>query len=482
MRYIFTTFLFTTFLLSCEQKQEDPVTYFGGEILNPNDRYVVLFKNDDPVDTAALDHNNRFLLSLKQTEEGLYHFEHLPEFQYVFIEEGDSILIRLNTYDFDESLVFSGRGAAKNNFLVEMFLMNEDEEHLIYKYYEMEPEGFKRKMDSLYAMKLEEYDNLIANYELSEDAKNITKAAIDYTHYAHMEIYPYRHKIRNQLNEVPELPDGFYAYRKTLNANDDRLSYFRPYFTYMVAKISNLSYVHHLNKREKDSIPIEKSFQYHDYKLDLIDSLVTDPRLKDNLYRNVAYFYLLGRHPEAQNEIFLEKFNRLSGNEKHKESTHKLYTSINALKADHPLPEVFLKDTNGHTIALNTHFSATHNIFYFWTMDQGQDIRTLSKRVKELEQRHPSYRFIGINIDDNPKIWLKYINDYCLNVNNQFRVENYKDLREKLVINDLNKIIITRKNGIITDAFAYIYNEALEDSLYSYAKKNKHQSSAPSTK
>ena len=53
----------------------------------------------------------------------------IPSFNICILQEGDSILIRLNTKEFDESLVFSGQGSEINNFLIEMFLAHEEENH-----------------------------------------------------------------------------------------------------------------------------------------------------------------------------------------------------------------------------------------------------------------------------------------------------------------------------------------------------------------
>jgi hypothetical protein len=117
---------FVIFLLAaCNTSQKkSTAVYFGGEIVNPTSEYVVLFKGDIALDTAYLDQNNRFTFQLDSVDEGLHHFYHFPELQYVILERGDSIQLRLNTVDFDESLVFSGTNDQVNNFLLEMFLVN----------------------------------------------------------------------------------------------------------------------------------------------------------------------------------------------------------------------------------------------------------------------------------------------------------------------------------------------------------------------
>ena len=86
--------------------------YFGGFIINPTSKFVVLFKRDVVVDTFYLDDNNKFGGKLVGAEKGLYVFKHPPENQIMYLEPGDSTLVLLNTLDFDESLTFSGTGAA----------------------------------------------------------------------------------------------------------------------------------------------------------------------------------------------------------------------------------------------------------------------------------------------------------------------------------------------------------------------------------
>jgi len=125
------------FLVSCEQKKEtEDIVYFAGEIVNPTNDYVVLYKDDTVLDSAKLDSNNRFSFTLNTIDEGLHHFNHTPQFQYVYLEKGDSLIIRLNTVAFDESLVFSGQ---------------------------LKPEAFSLKIDSLRKQKLNELKSLENN-------------------------------------------------------------------------------------------------------------------------------------------------------------------------------------------------------------------------------------------------------------------------------------------------------------------------------
>ena len=94
-------FLFLIVLAGCSKgEKKSPSVFFAGQIINPSDAYVVLYKGERVIDSAKLDERNRFAFELDSVTEGLHHFNHAPEVQYVFLEKGDSLMIRLNTIDF----------------------------------------------------------------------------------------------------------------------------------------------------------------------------------------------------------------------------------------------------------------------------------------------------------------------------------------------------------------------------------------------
>ena len=115
MKIYFFTFLTTLLIFSCENSKSSKgdYAYFGGEIINPSNNYVTLTNVNDKKDTIYLDNNNRFLHKIDSLNPGMYTFAHGGEYQTILLEPNDSLLLRLNTNDFDESLVYTGKGAKK---------------------------------------------------------------------------------------------------------------------------------------------------------------------------------------------------------------------------------------------------------------------------------------------------------------------------------------------------------------------------------
>ncbi|MFT5239001.1 MAG: hypothetical protein ACI9M9_002619, partial [Flavobacteriaceae bacterium] len=101
--------IFSISIISCNSSEERAVDYswIGGEIVNPHSDYVLLFKNNYLLDTIKLNSKNFFSYKTENKKGNLYSFRN-GEFQIFYLEPGDSLMLRVNTIDFDESLSYSG--------------------------------------------------------------------------------------------------------------------------------------------------------------------------------------------------------------------------------------------------------------------------------------------------------------------------------------------------------------------------------------
>jgi len=450
-----------TFLsvMACSTKSEECASvFFGGEIVNPTGDYVVLYRNDTYIDSVKLDEGNRFAFHLNGIDEGLYHFDHSPELQYLYLHEGDSILIRLNTIEFDESLVFSGKGSEINNFLIEMFLAHEEEEPLIYSYYSLEPEVFSKKIDSLREVKIKLLEELTTDNEISEKGLELAKASIDYNSFIHKEKYPFKRKSQTGKETIHKLTGSFYDYRKDIDLNSSELTYFRPYFDFMKYHFGNLSYMACMKRCGNEEAPVSELLHFNKHKLNLVDSLVKETELRDLLFRNIAMDYLLKERGSTNMEyqVFIDKFRALSSNEKHKEKITHLYRGIQNLQPSNGLPNVFLVDVNNNKVSLKDLGKEKKTVFYFWSALQKRHFKNITKHIAELEKKHPGHKFVGINVRTGFDRWVTMVKENHLNKDNQYHAEDFKEIQTAMVIDNLNKCVIVNDSQI-EDAFANVY-------------------------
>ncbi|MFD2188161.1 TlpA family protein disulfide reductase [Aquimarina celericrescens] len=455
---------------SCTSPEENnrEYTYFGGEIVNPNTNYVILSKGNGANDTIQLDRDNRFLHKIKNLEEGIYFFRHNPENQIVLIEKGDSILLRLNTLEFDESLVFTGDGARKNNFLIDMYLQNEIErEKLRRTELQLSPSYFKRNQDSLIKRKLKAYEKLTKKHELSTLAKKITQASFIFDYYTRHELYFHRRYGIGGLDSTKDLPESFFDYRKDINFNDEELKRLYSYNRYLNYYFTNSSLRDYNNEFSQYEGEIGSTV----YKLDLVDSLVQNPYIKNNLLRRVTANFLLESKNDHDSNKVLNHYLSVSSNKKSQKELRKLNRAISRLRPNHPIPEQKLITANGEIIELTSLFNKPITALYFWSMDRKDHFIKSHEKASYLSALYPEIDFIAINTDDEQtKNWLKTIKRHHYNLGKEYEFKYPKCSSEELVIYNRNKVILVDKEGKIINAKADLFSSKLEKQLMKYSR------------
>lgn len=437
-------------------KRPSPV-YFGGEIVNPTTPYVVLFKDDQVIDSAKLDRNNRFKINFIAESEGLYHFDHSPQFHYVYLEKGDSLNLRLNTLEFDESIVFSGKGEEINNFIVELFLANEEDDLIVNQYFQLEPDVFHEKIESIRHEKLQQLSVLLKEVSLSPRATALINATIDYNAFIYKEKYPFYHKRATHEENLHNIPSKFYSYRKELSLNNKDLIYFRPYYNFMKYHLGNLAYME-CKEFCLNNSDTKGAIHFNEHKLKLIDSLIQEKKLKDNLYRNVVMHYLIKVRDTPENTLsFMETFKAYSPVNTHMDEIDQLYKDVINLQPNNSIPNLMVQNSDGKSIGLNDISKDKKVIFYFWSAKHENHFKNVQARLNSIASQYPEHTFIGINRSTDYNQWQSMIELYKLNRANQYRSEDYEMLKTSLVIDHMNKSIII-ENGLIVNGFADILN------------------------
>ena len=213
---------------SCNNKNSSDDFFLGGEIINPSSNYVNFYYNNIKIDSLELDSENKFFKKIENIKPGIYRIEHLPENQYIIIENGDSLWIRVNVEDFKESLTFSGKGSSKNNFLVDMSNMDDYENEYLSRYYVVESDIFKSKIDSLMNEKIRIWDLFDETVDQKRLSNSVTKSSIKYNYFNKLE----RYALLRGTNLTKNKRVSFYNYRDEIDLNDTDLSLFEPYVTY----------------------------------------------------------------------------------------------------------------------------------------------------------------------------------------------------------------------------------------------------------
>lgn len=457
--------LFTVFGCKNNTKETGDYAYIGGEIINPSNDYVLLYDTKDEVDTLYLDQNNRFFRKIPNFEPGLYTFIHGGEYQWILLEPKDSLLLRLNTLDFDGSLVFTGNGARKNNYLIKTFLENEADNRKFRFLYQLDPERFEQVLDSIRKSKLEELHEFLSQKEYSDLFKAIAETSINYNYYANKEIYPFGYYGYGNLIHYKDLPDDFYDFRKNIDYNLEGLSEFYSYNRFLYYHFNNLALQKFYKTKTHQDLFNNKSLVYNLEKLNLIDSLVSSKIIKNNLLKSTTRDFISTSWDSIETQQVLNSFLQKTSSEKDKEIIYGWVYSMKGLRRGNKLPSLTLVDYNDNDVSLDSIITKP-TVIYFWSSSLPLLMRNSHYKVSQLMTKFPDIDFIGINInDDDNAHWKSILYQFNYPVAKEFRFKEPDEAQKALAINSVNKSILIDKDSKIINANALLFTSEFEEQL-----------------
>lgn len=97
--------------------QKSTVT-FQADIANRNGDVIYIKDNDKTIQEIKIDKNNLFK-STFEIKEGMYVMFDGVEYAQLFLKNGYDLKLKMDAKQFDESIKYTGKGEAENNFLAQ---------------------------------------------------------------------------------------------------------------------------------------------------------------------------------------------------------------------------------------------------------------------------------------------------------------------------------------------------------------------------
>jgi peroxiredoxin len=458
MKQLIIFLLLLTTCFSCKTDENScGQAYLGGEIINPNNDYVLLYNDTAFIDTLHLGKNNRFSYTIENLNPGLHRFYHGGEYQVLIIEPTDSIMIRLNTFDFDESLVFSGYGSKKNNYLINMFLSQEEEERNIYEFSRLNPIVFLKKLDSIKARKYNAFDTFSEKYPTSELLNKLITVGIDYSYYTNKERYPLSHFGANNPINLDSLPQGYYDFRKNIDYNDEELIEYYPYYVLLFNNFNNLASEKYFSETG-NSFLNRSNVDYNLNKLELVNDLVHSKVIKNIILKYSTRNFLSNSASFENSEAMYNSFIDKNTNKANSDYITSLFTTLKRLQPGNLLPDI---DVLNHKNKVNTlsNIITKPTILYFWSNANKYYFKRSHTKVKELMQIYPDINFVSINVDaNNTAVWKRLLKQNNCNLIQEYRFRNPQVAKKLLAIQYINKVIILDRNNTIISSNANMFD------------------------
>ena len=449
--------LLLIFLAGCNSKEKNRSGIFlGGQIVNPSSRIVSLYQESRTVEIFNLDENLRFQRKYDSLSSGIYKLEHLPEYQTLLLEEKDSLWVRINAAAFDESIVFSGLGATKNNFLIDLYLKQDAENNYLSTKYSSNKKTFKKIIDSLVLQKKQFWILMDSINTLSPIAQKVTQAAY---------IYPYasireRYALLRGSQWTAEEDSLFFSFRNFLNYGDNDLAFFDPYVNYILNYISQKA----LNPKE-NYFKAKETTDFNIRRLEVLDQKISGKLLRNNLARAIAFEEMLKFENHTEHELFLQYYATVNNSSNYLAEVLALHKDINKMDSGKPLPKVQLQNAKREIVNSTSLIYDNTTVLYFWSQTQMNQYRSTLDRVRLLKNNYPNVRFIGICIQPFNALVDKVQKMMELNPENQFALMDFTKASKVWVLTLLNKSIVLNKKGYIVEGFGNFYDMEFEKVL-----------------
>ena len=463
---ILKTYMFSLLLLglmsSCKKEfsNDNYVAYFGGEVANPSKPYVLFCKNNVVLDTIDLNKDNTFFKKFDSLTPGLYTFKNEPEYQYVYFDKNDSIKVHIDSKDFDESIIFCGRGDQKNNFLMDMYLRNEKDKNNMFEVFDYNLDKFNTYINKINTDNKRFYTSKKEEIKWSDNFDIYANGIVNFPHYTKKEIYPVIHKMRTGEDVANKLPKDYYSFRKNIDFSNQELTEFSPFVMYLDHMLNNVGAINYHNHLSDCDLELKMNIN----KLNIADTLIKNQKVKNIVLNNIAFKYLMEDQNVVNNKEFLKVYHKFSTDNSKKNEILKIGNAIQLLTEGKLLPEVQLIDSYGKTISSND-IITKKTVLFFWSEKLNSHLLAVHKKVLALKLKHTDYNFIAINLDDNKEQWKSDLKNYNFGTITELKCANFEDIRAKWAITRVHRTLIINADRTIKNGFTNMFDINFEDEL-----------------
>jgi len=183
------------------------------------------------------------------------------------------------------------------------------------------------------------------------------------------------------------------------------------------------------------------------------------------LARATAIEEILNFKNNDYHEEFIDYYTYVNSSEQYLNEITKLYNDIEKMKKGNSLPNIEIIDYKGEIKYSSSELTGSKSLIYFWSQTQMNHYRRTIRRIEELKESYPDYRFIGICIQPYTDMVSQAQNILNLDLSNQFSFKDFERSSKNWVLTYLNKTIIIDEKAYILDGFTNLFTNEVENIL-----------------
>ncbi|MFL2666301.1 MAG: hypothetical protein ACJ0NM_02850 [Flavobacteriaceae bacterium] len=191
--------------------------------------------------------------------------------------------------------------------------------------------------------------------------------------------------------------------------------------------------------------------QFNLDRIKFIDLTISNSIVKSKILRYIAFEYLLKEKILIDIDTFLNVFLEISEDNKTNVEIEQLYFNITALQVSNTIPDIKIINNDYKTVSNRDVNSDKPIIYVFWSYEQNSHQLSLFNRIFKILNQNKNYNFLCININSDKLKWKESLKKIRKSNNIQhFMVSNFTSMSKKMILNNLNKVILTDQSGKIT--------------------------------
>lgn len=441
MNKIVLAALAVTFLAcKTETKEERPIDYavFSGTITNADDDMLKITGNGLE-EEINLNEDGTFRDTLTIDESGYYTFRLGRERSSMYLTQGSDIALTMDASKFDESIKYTGEGAAENNYLASKAIMVESAMNNMEEMFSLEPEAFEAK---LVALKGDLQKKLNEGTNLNEDFKKQQEIDAKYIHLVNLEKYP-RYNAYFTKKETPVAPENFKSQLEAVNYDDNTAAEASGYYRELIVN----NFMDKLyNEADEETSIAEKGVAMLKKK--------NSQKVKDVLAKQLAYELRPGNDDA---EMLYTNLTEASSDEKFKNDLSEKYNKIKNLVKGKPSPSFAYENYKGGTTKLED-LKGKYvyvDVWATWCGPCKAEIPFLKEVEKKYHDKNIAFVSISIDQEKDKETWKKMIEDQELGGIQLFAEADWKSkFATDYAIEGIPRFIIIDPQGNIVSADA----------------------------
>ena len=432
---------------STEKTKEEKFIILSGKIENSKTNFITL-KFKIRTDTAFLDTNGYFKEKFKINMPDYYTFRHGNEFATLFLIPDDSIYLTLNPDEFDETLKFSGKGSAINNYLINKYLLDESLEVNYRELYMLNVKEFTLKVDSIYDIMKHNFNNFLqSNNNINEKLIELEKAKMLYD-WANKKLnYSQYYKYYTKKDTVI-LGDDYYNYLSNIDFNDSLLLQLKEF------KIFLMDY---LNIKADDIYDNDQVLRDSVNGLSIAQFKAIDQNITDKAVKNYSLYQVMDNQIKYISTKDIDDlilyFENNCTNEENVLKIRKDYKKWENLGKGKPAPDFSYPDINGEIISLKN-FTGKYIYIDVWATWCAPCIKELPYLEKLQEEfKNNNIVFMSVSIDNKAELWEKMVKEKNMKGIQLYAKEAWKSsIAQNYYVNSIPRFILIGKDGNIINA------------------------------